>query len=264
METTNKYKLLEDYFPEFLQGINVIIQKGKIAKRFPELYLTNEDIQKLIKAKEITELKIIELWKEQDNPRFKQLCSIYFDLATLFANNLETDEDIYELIKTIAFGYLGEHHHLVRDYLIQEKKIWNINISNDWNKRLFIQSVKALVSLVIKKSWKDIEDSIDLINNLRKEQIDFEDKYLNKIREESQPYGAAEIVSLYHFAKIIDLIGHYLLEGKVDGANYDVENKIEYHIKIAKEFANASGNMMLELLYQYFEAFGKKLVRNTI
>lgn len=265
METNNKYKLLEEYLPEILTGIDAIIQKSKIAKRFPELKLTDNDIQQLIKAKEITELKIIELWKEQDNPRFKQLCSIYFDLATLLENNLETDEDIYELIKTIAFGYLGEHHHLVRDYFIEEKtKIWNIKISEDWNKRLFIQSVTALVSLVIKKSWKDIEESIELINKLRKEQKDFEDKYLNKIREESQPYGAAEIVSLYHFAKIVDLIGQYLMQGSVEGAKYDIENKIEYHIKIAKEFANASGNIMLELLYQYVEAFGKKLVRNTI
>lgn len=265
METNNKYKLLEEYFPEILKGIDTIIQKCKIAKRFTELVLSNDDIYKLIKAREITELKIIELWKEQDSPYFKQLCSIYFDIATLTTNNLETDEDIYELIKTIAFGYLGEHHHLVRDYLIQEKeKIWIKKIPEDWNQRLFIQSVRALVSLVIKKSWQDIKESIDLINNLRKEQRDFEDKYLNKIREESQPYGAAEIVSLYHFAKTIDLIGQYLIEGRVEGANYDVENKIEYHIKIAKEFANASGNIMLELLYQYFDAFGKKLIRNTI
>ncbi|MGQ9846781.1 MAG: DEAD/DEAH box helicase [Bacteroidales bacterium] len=265
MKINDKYKLLEEYFPEILTGIDAIIQKGKIAKRFSKLELTNDDIEKLIKAKEITELKIIELQKEQDSPRFKQLCSIYFDIATLLLNDLKTDEDIYELVKTIAFGYLGEHHHLVRDYLIQKKdKIWSMKVPKDWNERLFIQSVRALVSLVIKKSWHDIEESIKLINNLRIEQKDFEDKYLNKIKEESQPYGAAEIVSLYHFAKIVDLIGQYLLEGKLEDASYDVENKIEYHIKIAKELANASGNIMLELLYQYFEAFGKKLVRNTI
>lgn len=53
------------------------------------------------------------------------------------------------------------------------------------------------------------------------------------------------------------------MKNSFEKVNYHIENKIEYHVKIAKEFASASGNIMLELLYQYVEAFSMKLIRNT-
>ncbi len=265
MKPTEKYNILEQYLPELIQDIGHIIQKGKIASRFTTLELSDNENKEISKAKELCELKILELWNNQEGEEFKALCSVYFDLATIISKNIFSDEDIFETIKVIAFGYLGEHAHFVKDYLIRNKdKIDQIEIPDKWNARLLRRCFQVIVSLVIKRSWKDISKSIDLINQLRKEQKEFEANYLSQVREESQPYGAAEIVSLYHFAKTIELTGQYLLEGKIEGTNYDVENKIKYHLKIAREFANVSGNMMLELLYQYFEAFSIKLTRNTI
>jgi len=264
MKPTEKYNILEKYFPNLIQDIGHIIQKGKIASRFTTLELSNDEIKEISKAKELCELKILELWNNQESKEFKALCSVYFDLATIISKDILSDEDIFETIKIIAFGYLGEHAHFVKEYLINKNKIDNIEISEKWNFRLLKRCFQVIVSLVIKRSWKDISESINLINQLRNEQNQFETEYLNQVKEESQPYGAAEIISLYHFAKTNELLGQYLLEGKVDGANFDIENKIKYHLKIAREFANASGNILLELLYQYFESFGIKLIRNTI
>jgi len=264
MKPTEKYNILEKYFPNLIQDIGHIIQKGKIASRFTTLELSNDEIKEISKAKELCELKILELWNNQESKEFKALCSVYFDLATIISKDILSDEDIFETIKIIAFGYLGEHAHFVKEYLINKNKIDNIEISEKWNFRLLRRCFQVIVSLVIKRSWKDISESINLINQLRNEQNQFETEYLNQVKEESQPYGAAEIISLYHFAKTNELLGQYLLEGKVDGANFDIENKIKYHLKIAREFANASGNILLELLYQYFESFGIKLIRNTI
>lgn len=265
MKPTEKHNILEKYFPNLIQDIGHIIQKGKIASRFTTLELSNDEIKEISKAKELCELKILELWNNQESEEFKALCSVYFDLATIISKDILLDEDIFETIKIIAFGYLGEHAHFVKEYLIYNKnKIDNIEISEKWNFRILRRCFQVIVSLVIKRSWKDISESINLINQLRNEQNQFETEYLNQVKEESQPYGAAEIVSLYHFAKTNELLGQYLLEVKVDGANFDIENKIKYHLKIAREFANASGNILLELLYQYFESFGIKLIRNTI
>jgi hypothetical protein len=72
------------------------------------------------------------------------------------------------------------------------------------------------------------------------------------------------VVSLYHFAKTTEIVRQYLLEGRIENGQYDVENKIKYHLKVAREFAGAAGNKLLELLYQYVEAFAIKLCRNTI
>lgn len=265
MLATEKYKILEEYFPDLLQGISEIIQKGKLSKRFNTLLLDANKKPELIKAKELCELKILELWNNQDNEKFKILCSVYFDISTLLNFDIKTEEDIYEVIKLISLGYLGEHSHFVKDFLnLQKQKIEDLIVTDKWNSRLLNNIFKVIVSLVIKKSWKDISQAIELINELRNEQKEFEENYLNQLGEESQPYGAAELVSLYHFAKTSEILGQYLLEGKTPNNDFDIENKVKYHLRIAKEFANASGNIILELLYQYVEAFSIKLIRNTI
>ncbi len=265
MKAIEKYKKLEDAFPEILRDVGTIIQKGKLSKRFPKLQLTKDENQILIKAKEVCELKILELWNNQESEEFKVFCSIYFDIASLFPKDISNDDEIFEYIKIISFGYLGEYSHFVKDFLKQNRNyIDEIEIPNKWNSRLLRKCFRVITALVIKGSWNDISETINLINELRNEQKQFEETYLNQIEEKVQPYGAAEIISLYHFARMVEVLGHYILEGKIDGNSYDVENKINYHLKVAREFANASDNMVLELLYQYFEAFCIKLIRNTI
>lgn len=264
MKANEKYNFLINAFPEILQGIGSIIQKGKLSKKF-SLQLSESETEELYKAKELCELKILELWENKDTEEFKVLCSTYFDIATILPIETSSDEGIYEIFKIISFGYLGEHSHFVKDFLRQQKdQIDNIEIPDKWNSRLLRKCFQVIVSLVVKTSWDNISQAIGYINQLRNEQKQFEETHLNQVREESRPYGAAEIISLYHFAKTVEILGQYLLEGKIQGEQYDVENKINYHLKIAKEFANASGNIMLELLYKYFEAFSIKLVRNTI
>ncbi|MGB4328191.1 MAG: hypothetical protein WBJ36_04870 [Tenuifilum sp.] len=258
-----KYQLLENFYPDLLSGITDIIQKGKIASRFPYIEMKEDEISILIKAKELSELKIIELWNNQDTEEFRALCSIYFDIATLLDKDFEfkNEEEIYELIKIISFGYLGEHNHFVKNYLISKKElIENISVPEQWNSRLLVTIFKGIVCLVAKHSWKDIDNAVILINQLRKEQKDFESKFLNTVNEDSRPYGSAELVSLYHFAKTVEILGQYLLEGRVNGNEFDIENKIKYHLSVAKEFANASANIVLEMLYKYFEAFSIKLI----
>src|SRR5690625_6485619 len=51
------------------------------------------------------------------------------------------------------------------------------------------------------ENWQEINQAIELLNQLRQEQKDFENVFLNEVNEEGRPYGAAELVSLYHFAK---------------------------------------------------------------
>jgi hypothetical protein len=123
---------------------------------------------------------------------------------------------------------------------------------------LLIKIFKAIVYIVINNSRNDILKAIELINQLRDEQEKFEEKFLNRLGKDS-PFGAVEIISLYHFARTIELLGLYILEPN----NYsDIQDKVKYHMEVSKEFANASGNIMLELLYQYIEAFSIKFIHN--
>ena len=256
-----KYNHLEEAYPDILSGIGALIQKGKLSSRFESVELTEDDINHLEKTKELCELKIIELWDSRGSQKFKALCASYFDIASQVLISTESEYYIYEQLKLIAFGYLGEHWHFVRQYLKSNaEQIENLGGENDWNKRLLTLCFKALVGLVIKENWKDIDQSVQLINQLRDEQNDFESNFLDQVNEESRPYGAAELVALYHFAKSIDILGNYLFEGRP----VEPETQLHYHLNLSHEFAQKSGNITLGLMFQFFEALAVKMVRNTI
>lgn len=265
MSIQAKYHILEQAYPDMLVGISMLIQKGKLSKRFESLQLIKAESEELTKAKELCELRIIELWEQRNEEDtvndFKALCSTYFDIASQLSPSFQGEYFVYETFKLIAFGYLGEHWHFVKQYLKRlNGQIQNIETGESWNNRILTISFKAIVHLVIKENWRDISEAVDLINQLRDEQNQFENTFLNQINEASRPYGAAELVSLYHFAKSIDILGQYLIEGRP----LEPEDHLRYHLQISGEYAYKSGNISLSLLYQFFEAFAVKMVRNTI
>jgi superfamily II DNA/RNA helicase len=261
MSIQSKYNHLEQAYPDMLVGIGALIQKGKLSRRFHQVLLSAEESEQIIKAKELCELKIIERWECQGTTEFKALCSTYLDVAALLPADMDSESYIYEQFKLIAFGYLGEHWHFVRQYLkAQAAVIDNLETDDSWNKRILALSFKAVVSLVKKESWQAVDQGVQLINQLRAEQHAFESNFLSQVNEYSRPYGAAELVSLYHFAKGIEILGVYLLEGRP----IEPEAQLRYHLELSAEFAQKSGNISLGLLYQFFEALAIKMVRNTI
>lgn len=256
-----KYNYLEQAYPDMLEGIGMLIQKAKLSGRFDSVQLSEEEIEQLQKAKELCELKIVELWDNREQPEFKGLCSTYFDIASQLPMQWDSELLIYEQLKLIAFGYLGEHWHFVKQYLKNYSGQFEaIQVGESWNQRILTISFKAIVHLIKKENWQEIGQSVALINQLRQEQNDFENTFLNQVNEESRPYGAAELVSLYHFAKCVDVLGNYLMEGRP----LEPENELQYHTGTALEYAQKSGNISLGLLYQFFDAFAVKMVRNTI
>ncbi|SHH70642.1 DEAD/DEAH box helicase [Flavobacterium johnsoniae] len=261
MSIQTKYNYLEQAYPDVLKGIGMLIQKAKLSRRFDSIQLSEEEIDQLQKAKEICELKIVELWENREHPEFKGLCSTYFDIASQLSIQLDSELFVYEQLKLIAFGYLGEHWHFVKQYFKSHSSQFEaIQMGENWNQRILTISFKAIVHLIRKENWQEIDESVALINQLRQEQNDFENTFLNQVDEESRPYGAAELVSLYHFAKCVDVLGNYMMEGRP----LEPENELQYHTGIALEYAQKSGNLSLGLLYQFFEAFAVKMVRNTI
>ena len=258
----NKYLYLEDEYSELLPNLSQAIQKAKVSTIFKSIILNEEEIKILEKAKDLCEFKIMELWNNQNNEKFKALCSTYFDIASTLNSDKSDDEIfIYEQIKLFTMGYLGEGWHLVKQYIIDNKSVFDsIEIPDAWDKRLLFTSFLAIVNLIKKNTWKDVDKVVSLINNLREEQEEFETVFLENNKDNIKPFAAAELVALYHLAKSVDLLGTYF----ISGTPIEPEEKIKYHIDIAKEFAAKSGNLTLELLLQFSEALFLKMIRNTV
>ena len=62
-------------------------------------FVTEEELADIEKAKDLCELKIIELWNNQDSAEFKALCSTYFDLASEVNVASRDEVAIFEFIK---------------------------------------------------------------------------------------------------------------------------------------------------------------------
>lgn len=262
MSTVNpKYQALLEAYPNMLGGIDVLIEKAKISTRFESIDLTSDENEKLEAAKDLCELRIIELWEQKDSVDFKALCSTYFDLASQIDYTEEKEGLLFEYLKIIAFGYLGEGWHQVRQYIsLQITKLNELQLEDTWNRKLLQNSFNALILLIRKKDWRDINNAVDILNQLRNDQNQFESSFLNEVAVENKIQSVTELVSLYHFVKSIDLICQFLIEGRP----VEVEVEIKYHLNISKEQAEKSGNINLVLVYKIFTAFAEKIVRNTI
>ncbi|MCB5231110.1 MAG: DEAD/DEAH box helicase [Candidatus Cloacimonas sp.] len=260
VQSISKYSVLEQAYPDMLKGVGTLIQKGKMSKRFSSIKLTEEEFKLLEMAKELCEIKIIEMWNDNDNSEFKSVCVTYFDIASQIPIKTKDEQGIYEWLKLIAFGYLGEHWHFVLQLLKDKRgEINALEVKEGWSIRLLTLCLKALVYLVVKDNSKDIKEAKRLIDRLRDEQEKFEKGYLATFSEDNHPYVAAELVSLYYFAKSIEVLGNYLLEGKPS-----FNSEIKRNLDVSRRFASLSDNILLELFLQFFESFAKKMIHNTI
>lgn len=260
MSVQDKYRVLENAFPEMLEGIGALIQKAKICNRFESVHLSDQELELLEKAKELSEVAILEHWDDQSND-FKALCSTHFDIASQLPIELDDEYLFYEYIKLICCAYLGENWHMARQFIKQKMdELTSIEPNGNWNIRLLQKSFLALIYLIKKDDWEDVDRAVKTIEELRGEQEDFETSFLSSKSENSKPLASAELVSLYHFAKSVELVGKYVLNGRPT----EVETQLNYHLNYSKEYASLSRNVMLELLLQYFEALANKLIRNTI
>src|SRR5690554_4549940 len=170
MSIQTKYNYLEQAYFDLLEGIDVLIHKAKLSNRFESIQLADDDFVQLEKAKELCELRIIELWEERDSTEFKGLCSVYFDIASQLEIDRESEYFILEQFKLIAFGYLGEHWHFVKQHLKSKEPIFeSLDAGAEWNNRILVSAFKAIVYLVKKDLWQDVGKAVELINQLRVE-----------------------------------------------------------------------------------------------
>lgn len=261
MSLDPKYQILIQEYPDVLEGIDGLIQKIKVAHRFENISISSSEIDKIETTKDLCELKLIEIWDNQDSDRFKALCSIYFDLASEIPIEANNEIAVFEIIKVVSLGYLGEEWHRVRRFVSKnEQIISNISVDQQWNKKLLLNSFLALIGLIKKKNWHDINESIDLINRLRGEQENFEKEYLDKVSNQNKASSISELIALYHFAKCVEVLGQYVHEGRP----IEAENDIAYHITKSKENAQRAENISLFMLFQFFDSFSTKMIRNTI
>jgi len=99
-------------------------------------------------------------------------------------------------------------------------------------------------------------------NDLRNEQKTYEKKYLDSIEIEFKKGAALELASFYHFAKSIEVVGKFMLEG--EPSSDKVVSELEYHLNKGIKFCDLSGNFEFSLILRLMLAMFKKMIFNSI
>ncbi len=243
----------------------IISEKKFENKLFGKHTLTQEERELLERILEIYELAIIDLWnKEEKQNKFSTLSKKCFDILQIVPIPKDDISKIKHILRLIAYSYLGEKWEDGRRFLIEEKNALKIEINEKtmWDERLFKKTYLAILYLVRKNSWEDLRNAVNLINNLRDEQKNYEEKYLNSVETKFKKGAALELASFYHFAKSIEILGKFMLDG--DPSSDKVVSEIDYHLNKGIKFCDLSGNFEFSLILRLMLAMFKKMIFNSI
>ena len=224
-------------------------------------YPVEIDESKLNHTIEMLELTLLDILKNDESTNeIAELSQTIYTLYMAFdMPKGEIDKAKY-LLNVLVYSYIGEQWQNGRRFLIENDI--NINISNNdkWNYRVFKNICNALFLLVRKNNWKDLSDACDIVSNLRDEQKYFEMSYINDVLPENKISATYELVSLYHFAKIVDLTACFMMNGEI----LDIREQLDMHFSKALEASDEGGIIHLNLTLYMMKYMIRKMISNSV
>lgn len=145
---------------------------------------------------------------------------------------------------------------------IDLKKYNLILESDNWKIRLINKTLEAFLLLVRKQNgFADIKNALTIIEDLKKQQNDYEKRYLNTFSIANQVGEAYSLLAGYHLTKALVETATYLIEG-YDYKGGRIDAIIRQHLDIAKKLS--SDNARLVSMFDLFEFGFKSLANNAI
>lgn len=216
-----------------------------------------DNINRLI---EIYEFSILEGQLDQIS-----LIEMYQDLFYLYRSKKIPLNDLNKIkfvYKIISYSYLGEQWESGKRYLSEnfDEALVFDNPKDTWDIMMFKKTYLAFLYLIIKRDWKDLNQAVIYVNELREEQHKFEEIYLNEIELEYRMGRVLELVALYHYAKSVELLSQYF----INGSPSEIRQMIDIHYDKIFEVTESSGNYEMHMLFQLLHSTFNKMISNSI
>ena len=220
------------------------------------------DYSKIEHVQEILELTLMDILKSEDvnEKDVAEVSQKIYLLLSALPMPVDSIEKAKHVLKILVYSYIGEQWESGRRYLIEN----NINIlveeKDDWNICVFKKICNALFLLVKKENWKDLTMACQLISELREDQKKFELYYINSIAPSNKMLATYELISLYHLAKIVDLMATFMINGEI----LDIREQIGMHFGKAIEAAEEGGIVSLNLILIMLQRMLQKMISNSV
>jgi hypothetical protein len=224
-----------------------------------------KDLEDILSLLELRCLDLSVAWRldvrSSEGIEFCDCCSLAFDIRRVLPLSKTDETRVIGAIHLAALGILGNRSADIRRYLNEND--WPVpNLSVDdagWPKHVLFKVADAFLRVVRKNNWDDLRAVADAISELRKSQLQYEKKYLE--RENGLRQAAAlELVAFYHLAKAVEMLGVFVGKGTPRTGLDDVD----FHLLRAVKAADSAGIIELALLLRWLSMAARVIIRSTI
>lgn len=247
--------------------IRDVYNRRKLSAYFPDIESAlgpEEQVAFLTEAFESLEFEAIEVWNAGSSPQretFVRTSRLCFEALCALPVPEKDSDKIERALRIVTYGYLGEKWEAARRYLIEHEESFLVNTeSANWTERVLAKTYLAIVYIVRKNSWQDLSRAIDLIEQLRQEQKEYEATLLSETDEGHKEARALELASLYHFAKSIETVARF----QSNGTPPDALHVVQFHFERAIHYCEAAGNHGLNFLLHTLQATFEKMLLNSV
>ena len=207
------------------------------------------------------EFAMVEMWRTQNSPdgKFREMCNRCRDLLQTTPLPDDPGEKIKHVLKLFAYSYLGEKWEDMRRLLIECPGVWDTPDGDRWDHKVMYGIYKAILYLVRKKEWGDLDAAAKHIDALRADQPKYEEAFLSDVRPDDRGLAARDLAAYYHLAGAVDALAQFMAEG---GEPSNVRAKVDHHLDAALRLAD--GAWELEVLLVILKAAFGKMIDNSI
>ena len=235
----------------------------------PSKPITLQNIETIEKIIQVYELSIVDYWeyafdktnKLEERKTFHSLCKECFNLLMVCPIPKNPIEKMMHVLKLLSYAYLSERWEYMNRYLNEYSEETTIKIDSDkWNHRLLINIYNAILKLSKKESITALHDLNLIISKLKSEQKQFEKPYLDSIDNKSKQKSAFELASLYHLAKIVEIVGNYMMNGTPS----NISEHMDLHFQKAISYNEKTNNIEFNIILIILKSTFKKMIQNSI
>ncbi|MDR1974328.1 MAG: DEAD/DEAH box helicase [Bacteroidales bacterium] len=236
----------------------------------------------------------LNLTVESDLSCEEQCRLAFFLINSIFSNEQTATQEVvemaYKLLKSINissdnnvkcfsdnFGIDGInsetlYYFYLANIALKADKLISIRIdlkeyeskesNSNWKFRLLNKALEAYILLVRKQNgFKDIESALSIIEALRQEQQQYEEKYLKQFSTANEVEEAYILLAIYHLSKAVVETAIYLKTG-YDYKGIRLDATIRQHLDIAKKLTQKEERLVST--FNLFEFGLKTMFNNSI
>lgn len=206
------------------------------------------------------------LHPSQDNTNMQKQARAGAFLAYDYAIVQKLPDDfqgkIYAILRLIGIAYVGDRWADMRRWLKELKEdVLTLNMDGEkWDKRILLCLSECWYKLIRKKDWDDVDRIRELIANLRKEQLRYEENFLDEEDDSVRFFNAYRLISLYHWAKATELLAVYILQGQPNTVLSELDKHFEAAVKAAKE----TRDVLLEMILYWLHIAAKQMILSSL